>query len=97
MPHTIVITAQVRPGKREQLAQILAEGPPFDLAASGFHRHLAFLGAHELVLLFEGDNAAVDVRHLAASLPLAEVSRMATLVSAPQLVSECYEWSAVPA
>ena len=94
MSHTVVVTAQIRPGRRDALAAILAEGPPFDLAAKGFTRHQAFIGDHELVLVFEGENAAVDVRSLAASLPLAEMTRLATLVSSPTVLSESYEWSA---
>jgi len=97
MSRTVAITAQIAPGKREQLASILAEGPPFDVGACGFRRHMAFLGDHQLVLLFEGDDPAADVRQLAASLPLAEIGRIGALVSAPELLSDSYEWSAVPA
>jgi hypothetical protein len=97
MSHTIVVTAQIRPGRRESLGAVLAEGPPFDLAAKGFTRHQAFIGDHELVLVFEGANAAVDVRSLAASLPMTEMTRLATLVSSPTVLSESYEWTATAA
>jgi hypothetical protein len=94
MSHTVVVTAQIRPGRRAALAATLAEGPPFDLAAEGITRHQAFLGEHELVLVFEGDNVAADVRRLAASLPLIEMTRLATMVSSPAVLSESYEWTA---
>ena len=97
MSHTVVVTAQIRAGRRDALAAVLAEGPPFDLAAKGFTRHQAFIGDHELVLVFEGENAAVDVRSLAASLPITEMTRLATLVSSPTVLSESYEWTATPA
>lgn len=97
MSHTVVVTAQIRPGKRQQLAAILAEGPPFDLAAKGFSRHQAFLGDQQLVLIFEGERAITNVRSLAASLPLSEVTRLGGLVAHPQVLSEGYEWTAAPA
>jgi hypothetical protein len=97
MSHTVVVTAQIRPGKRQQLEGILAAGPPFDLAAKGFSRHQAFLGEQLLVLIFEGERAITNVRSLAASLPLSEVTRMGGLVAHPQVLSEGYEWTAPPA
>jgi hypothetical protein len=95
--HSVVVTAQIRSGRRDALAAVLAEGPPFDLAAKGFTRHQAFIGDHELVLVFEGENPAVDVRSLAASLPIAEMTRLATLVSSPTVLSESYEWAVTAA
>ena len=97
MNHTVVVTAQIRPGKREELVRMLAEGPPFDLAAKGFDRHLAFLGDQQLVLVFEGERAVTSVRSLAASLPLSEVTRLGRLVSHPQLLTEARVWTASPA
>src|SRR3954451_8943385 len=96
MHHTVVVTAQIRPGKREELARMLEQGPPFDLAAKGFVRHLAFLGDQQLVLVFEGQRAVAGVRSLAASLPLAEVTRLGRLVSNPQVLTEGREWTAAP-
>jgi len=97
MNHTVVVTAQIRPGKRDELVRMLDQGPPFDLAAKGFHRHLAFLGDQQLVLVFEGERPVTSVRSLAASLPLAEVTRLGRLVSNPQVLTEGREWTAAPA
>ncbi|HYW29001.1 MAG TPA: hypothetical protein VE824_04255 [Gaiellales bacterium] len=94
MNHTVVVTAQIRPGKREELVRMLEEGPPFDLADKGFDRHLAFLGDQQLVLVFEGERAVTNVRSLAASLPLSEVTRMGRLVSNPQVLTEGRVWTA---
>jgi hypothetical protein len=97
MNHTVVVTAQIRPGKREELVRMLEAGPPFDLASKGFDRHLAFLGDQQLVLVFEGERAVTSVRSLAATLPLSEVTRLGRLVSSPQVITEGREWIAVPA
>jgi hypothetical protein len=97
MNHTVVVTAQIKPGKRDELVRMLDQGPPFDLAAKGFSRHLAFLGDQELVLIFEGEGTVTNVRSLAASLPLSEVTRLGRLVSSPQLLVEGREWLAAEA
>jgi hypothetical protein len=76
---------------------MLEEGPPFDLAAKGFQRHLAFLGDQQLVLIFEGEQTITSVRSLAASLPLPEVTRLGRLVSSPQVLTDGREWAAKPA
>jgi hypothetical protein len=39
----------------------------------------------------------VDVRSLAASLPITEMTRLATLVSSPTVLSESYEWTGTAA
>ena len=44
MSEQVAVAAEIRAGKREQLATRLAEGPPFDLAEHGFTGHRAFLG-----------------------------------------------------
>jgi hypothetical protein len=85
MNHTVVVTAQIRPGKREELARMLEQGPPFDL------------GDQQLVLVFEGERAVTSVRSLAASLPLSEVTRLGRLVSNPQVLTEGRIWTAAPA
>jgi hypothetical protein len=93
MKHHVAVVGQIRPGKRDQLARVLEQGPPFDLASSGFTRHEAFLGDTTVVLIFEGEHAMADVHKLAASLPLTKVMRLGTLVGSPQVLSESWEWT----
>jgi hypothetical protein len=97
MNNQVAIVAQIRPGKRAQLVELLAAGPPFDLAAHGFTRHQALLGERTVVFVFEGDRAIANVRDLASSLPLSTMTRMGSLVGSAQVLSETFDWSTAAA
>ena len=97
MTHQIAVVAQIRPGKRRQLEQLLDQGPPFSLAEHGFTRHQAFLGDNDVVLLFEGDQPLGDARRLEASLGLSHLTKMATLASNPRVLSQSFAWEAADA
>jgi len=92
----IAILADVRPGRHDDLQKMLRQGPPFNLAEHGFTRHHAFLGEANLILVFEGERPTSDVKRLAASLGMAQVTKMARLISNPRLVPEAFSWEASP-
>jgi hypothetical protein len=50
----IAIVARLKPGTAEQARKLVADGPPFDLGASGIDRHSVFVSAGEVVFVFEG-------------------------------------------
>jgi hypothetical protein len=52
----LAIVAKLRRGSRERAKEILAEGPPYDLADAGFRRHSVFLAGDTAVFVFEGPN-----------------------------------------
>jgi hypothetical protein len=60
--HRFVITARLREGSAEKVAQILREGPPFDIAETSLERHEVFLSEGEVVFLFEGTHAEEERR-----------------------------------
>lgn len=93
MTHRVAVIADIRPGKRDQLAQLLAGGPPFDLASHGFTDHEAFLGDRDVVFVFEGERTVESVRSLAGSLPISTLGQMGRLVSSPRLLPEGFAWS----
>jgi hypothetical protein len=98
MSHQIAVVAQIRPGKRQQLEELLDQGPTFSLADHGFTRHQEFLGDTDVVLVFEGDQPLGDARRLAASLGLGHLTKMATLASNPRVLSQSFVWEpAAPA
>jgi hypothetical protein len=94
MSTRVAIAARIRPGKREQLARRLAEGPPFDLADRGFTRHQAFLGDQTVVFVFEGIGALERVNDLSRGLPITELARMGLLIQTPQVLPDSFEWQA---
>jgi hypothetical protein len=94
MSNQVVIAAEIRPGKRDQLAHKLAQGPPFNLADHDFTRHQAFLGDRTVVFVFEGDGALQHVRDLAQALPMTELARMGMLIHPPQMLTDSFDWLA---
>jgi hypothetical protein len=90
--HQIAVIAQIRPGKHAELRQLIRVGPPFDLAEHGFTRHEAFLGDNDLVLIFEGPTPATDTQRLVSTLAADQLAKLGTLVTAPRMLSQCYEW-----
>ena len=53
--HQIAVIARLRDGMESRAAELIREGPPFDLDTAGFKRHSIFLSASEVVFVFEGD------------------------------------------
>lgn len=54
----LVVCARLKPGSDERVSQLLAEGPPFDLAKAGFARHSVYRAGDEVVFVFEGARIA---------------------------------------
>jgi hypothetical protein len=93
MTDQIAIVADIRPGKRADLEHALAEGPPFDLTKEGFEHHEVFLGDSDVVFVFTGPGAASQLRRMAATPDLfRHVIKMTSLLSAPRLLQQTFEW-----
>lgn len=93
MDQQVVVVGTIRPGKREELERLLAAGPPFDLAKSGFTNHYAFVGERTVVFVFEGVEAHQHLRDLTKRLPMKELARMGMLVHHPELLTERVSWT----
>lgn len=93
MNERVLVVGTIRPGKRGELEKLLATGPPFDLAASGFANHSAFLGERTVVLMFEGEGARAHVQDLSRRLPMAQLARIGMLVHNPELLTEGLSWT----
>lgn len=50
----VAIVARLKEGSGPRAAELIAEGPPFDLAETGIVRHSVYLSAGEVVFVFEG-------------------------------------------
>jgi len=93
MDDQVVVVGTIRPGKREELERLLGAGPPFDLAASGFTNHYAFVGERTVVFVFEGVEANQHLRDLTKRLPMKELARLGMLVHHPELLTERVAWT----
>lgn len=98
MKTRIAVAAKIRPGLRTKLEQMLAEGPPFDLADAGFKSHRIYIGDEDVFFLFEGGSPISSVKRLAAEQSLiGHLLRMASVVSSPHLLSEAFAWDGAEA
>jgi hypothetical protein len=50
----VAIIAHLKEGSEQRAADLVAAGPPFDLADAGIVRHSVYISAHEAVFVFEG-------------------------------------------
>jgi hypothetical protein len=95
MMDRLAIVARLKDGKHTEVEAILAEGPPFEPEALGFHRHGVYLTATEIVFLFEAPevewivNDVIDDPVLSTALdPWRNV-----IDGPPRLAHERYFWS----
>jgi hypothetical protein len=93
MDDQVVVVGTIRPGTHEELEKLLAAGPPFDLATSGFSNHYAFVGERTVVFVFEGAEARERLPDLTKLLPMKELARMGILVHEPELLTERLSWA----
>jgi hypothetical protein len=94
----VAVVANLLPGSRERAAQIVAEGPPYELGEAGFQQHSVFLAEEAVVFVFEGSGIEGLVRDL-----VDDPARSATfsvwgplLKGTPVLAREEYRWEADP-
>ena len=52
---SLVVVVPLKPGMLERARELLAKGPPFDLAETGFDRHTVHVSNQEIVFVFEGE------------------------------------------
>lgn len=50
----IAIVARLKKGTATRAAELIAAGPPFDLAESGILRHSVYVSSNEVIFVFEG-------------------------------------------
>ncbi len=50
----VAIVVRLKAGSGPRAAELIAAGPPFDLAETGIARHSVYLSAGEVVFVFEG-------------------------------------------
>jgi hypothetical protein len=90
------IAVNLVPGSRARAEELIAAGPPFDLAEAGFTRHSILLGNDRAVFVFEGEDVERLVRDIVDD-PVRSASLAVwapILEGTPRLVHEAYSWEA---
>lgn len=96
MTERVAVVAKIQPGSRDQAAQIIAEGAPYDLGAAGFRRHTVFLAETAVVFVFEGSDIEGRVRALVDDPTRSAVFSVwgSLLEGTPALAREEFYWEA---
>jgi hypothetical protein len=88
-----VVVLPLREGVREQAAELLRGGPPFDPEEVGLDRHHVFLTDQEVVYVFEADDIDVAERLIGdESFWLAAAAWKDLVAGPPRLAEDVYSW-----
>ncbi len=94
----VAIVVTLKSGAEERARTLIAEGAPFDPAATGFTRHTIFLSAGEVVFVFEGSEVEWRLDELVDrpfSLVRDTLDRWRPLVAGPPRIARvAYAWEA---
>ena len=61
MAHLVVVVP-LRPGTMHRARELLAAGPPFELAETEFHRHAVHLTDREVIFVFDTHGGSATLR-----------------------------------
>jgi hypothetical protein len=50
----LAIVARLKAGAEQEAAELIEQGPPFEIVGSGLEHHTVYLSAGEVVFVFEG-------------------------------------------
>jgi hypothetical protein len=98
----LAIVARLKSGAEPRARELIASGPPFDPAESGFDRHAVYLSADEVVFVFEGHQVEWDVDRLVDEpfhwlLTDAIEDWRPLLEGQPRIARSAYSWVREPA
>jgi hypothetical protein len=93
----VAIVARLKHGSAPRAAQLIAEGPPFDLAEIGLVAHSVYLSPGEVVFVFEGHDVEWIVDELIDSPFQHELQTVlgrwrAIVEGPPRIAREQFEW-----
>ena len=89
------IVVPIRPDKAARVRELIAQGPPFDPAATSLERHEVYLTDREVIFLFEGPDVQTFARELVRS-PAAWRAAAAwkdCIAGRPVAADQVYSWT----
>jgi hypothetical protein len=88
-----LVVLPLRDGVRDQAAQLLRAGPPFDPEGVGLERHHVLLTEHEAIFVFEADDLEAAERLIADESFWSAATAWKNLVAGPpRLGTDVYSW-----
>lgn len=61
---SLVVITRLKPGAEAEARELISQGPPLDLSASGLTRNSVYISEGEVIFLFEGPDAERVVHEL---------------------------------
>jgi hypothetical protein len=90
----MAVVIPFKEGSREQVRDLAAKGPPFDLGDSGLEAHHVFLTERSAIFVFEaGDAAAVERLIADAGAWAAAEAWREHLAGEPEVAEDAYSWT----
>jgi hypothetical protein len=95
----VAIVARLKEGSGARATELIAGGPPFDLAETGIAHHSVYLSAGEVVFVFEGHEVEWIVDDLIndpfrPKLQSAFDAWRSIVDGSPRIARERFEWEA---
>lgn len=90
-----LIVVPLRKGSREKALDLVAQGPPFDLQATGLTRHEVFVSDDRAIFLLEGPRIDETVERLLHDVSVwrTAVAWRSCLAGRPTLANPAYSWT----
>ena len=92
----LVIVAPLAEGAHHRASDLLAHGPPFELAGTNLDRHAVYLTESEVVFAFDGSDVEWEVDDLTEEIPEVGPAIEAwrpLLAGPPRIAREAYFWT----
>lgn len=95
---TVAVVVPLREGSGLRAQQLVAEGPPFDLAAYGIEIHQVFLTEQEAVFVFTGHDVRRSIEQALRNPKVwrAGLSWRSCVAGRPRVSQTQYIWAAAP-
>jgi hypothetical protein len=89
------IVVPIRPEKTDSVRELIAQGPPFDPAATTLERHEVYLTDREVIFVFEGPDVQTLARELVRSAAAwrAAAAWRDCIAGRPVTAERAYSWT----
>jgi hypothetical protein len=94
----LVVVVPLKPGAADRVRELLAEGPPFELEDTAFHRHAVHVTDREAIFVFEGTAESTTLVLPAEDPALLEAAAAwrEVIAEKPRIARLAFSWERPP-
>jgi hypothetical protein len=91
----LVVVVPLKPGAADRARELIARGPPFELAETNFRRHAVHMTDHEVIFVFEaeGKPAKLTLPAEAGALWEAAAAWREVMDGKPRVARLAFSWA----